>query len=112
SVPIRRWPMFPAMPPPKWRRSTCPRGKSRASSTPARAPMAWPGAAVKMRPLAVFGLGLAPFLLRAQAPAPNPDAFYHIGPDSLAQDGVPKGEIRGPFVLPSNAYPGTQHTYW
>ncbi len=46
-----------------------------------------------------------------QFPA-NPDAFYHLGPDSLPQDGVPKGEIRGPFTLPSNAYPGTQHTYW
>lgn len=43
---------------------------------------------------------------------PDPDAFYHLGPDSLPQDGVPKGEIRGPFTLPSNAYPGTQHTYW
>ncbi|MDE3166117.1 MAG: esterase family protein, partial [Acidobacteriota bacterium] len=46
-----------------------------------------------------------------QFPA-NPDAFYHLGPDSLPQEGVPKGEIRGPFTLPSNAYPGTQHTYW
>ncbi len=25
---------------------------------------------------------------------------------------IPKGELRGPFVLPSQAYPGTQHTYW
>jgi enterochelin esterase-like enzyme len=55
----------------------------------------------------------------AAAPAPpalkfpdNPDAFYKLGPDSLPQDGVPKGEIRGPFTLPSQAYPGTQHTYW
>src|SRR5207253_1284335 len=24
----------------------------------------------------------------------------------------PKGEIKGPFTLPSQAYPGTQHTYW
>src|SRR5262245_30810185 len=47
----------------------------------------------------------------AQA-APNPDAYYKIGPDSLPQDGVPKGEVRGPFTLPSDAYPGTQHTYW
>jgi enterochelin esterase-like enzyme len=51
----------------------------------------------------------------AQAPDPqaaNPDRLYHIGPDSMAQDGVPKGEIRGPFTLPSQVYPGTQHTYW
>jgi hypothetical protein len=37
---------------------------------------------------------------------------YQLGSDSLPQDGVPKGEIRGPFTLPSNAYPGTQHSYW
>lgn len=49
----------------------------------------------------------------AQGPTgPNPDDFYRLGPDSLAQDGVPKGEIRGPYVLSSEAYPGTQHTYW
>jgi enterochelin esterase-like enzyme len=30
----------------------------------------------------------------------------------LEQPGIPKGEIRGPFTLPSAAYPGTQHTYW
>lgn len=46
------------------------------------------------------------------APPSDPDAFYHLGPDSLPQDGVPKGEIRGPFTLPSQAYAGTQHTYW
>ena len=50
---------------------------------------------------------------QAPAPeAPNPDAHYLLGPDSLPQDGVPKGEVRGPFTLPSAAYPGTQHTYW
>jgi enterochelin esterase-like enzyme len=50
---------------------------------------------------------------RAQAPEPpNTDAHYHLGPDSLPQDGVPKGEIKGPFTLPSEAYPGTQHTFW
>ncbi len=43
---------------------------------------------------------------------PNTDIYYKLAPDSLAQDGVPKGEIRGPFTLPSQAYPGTQHTYW
>ena len=29
-----------------------------------------------------------------------------LGPDSLPHDGVQKGEVRGPFVLPSQAYPG------
>ena len=47
-----------------------------------------------------------------QAPPPNPDAFYSLGPDSLPRDGVPKGDVRGPSIIPSEAYPGTQHTYW
>ncbi len=45
-------------------------------------------------------------------PGPNPNSQYRLGPDSLPQDGVPKGEIKGPFTLPSRVYPGTQHTYW
>jgi enterochelin esterase-like enzyme len=50
-----------------------------------------------------------------QQPSQRPadyNAFYELGPDSLPHDGVPKGEMRGPFVLSSEAYPGTQHTYW
>jgi enterochelin esterase-like enzyme len=43
---------------------------------------------------------------------PNPDAHYQLGPDSFAREGVAKGEVRGPFTVPSQAYPGTQHTYW
>src|SRR6476661_3860757 len=55
---------------------------------------------------AVLGQAAAP-------PAPlNPDIHYQLGPDSLPRDGVPKGEVRGPYTLPSEAYPGTQHTYW
>ena len=67
------------------------------------------------------GLGCAGLAVMALAqamgqqpplPAPNPDSQYRLGPDSLPQEGVPKGEIRGPFTLPSQVYPGTQHTYW
>jgi enterochelin esterase-like enzyme len=61
----------------------------------------------------LFGL-FAPALF-AQPPAQpavNPDMHYQLGPDSFAREGVPKGEVRGPFTLPSEAYPGTQHTYW
>ena len=47
-----------------------------------------------------------------QPPGPNPNSQYRLGPDSMSQDGVPKGEIQGPFHIQSNAYPGTQHTYW
>lgn len=46
------------------------------------------------------------------APTPNTDIYYRLAVDALPQDGVPKGEIRGPFTLPCQAYPGTQHTYW
>src|SRR5580692_8074731 len=52
------------------------------------------------------------FTIAAFAQSPNPDAFYKLGPDSLPQDGVPQGEIRGPFKIDSKAYPGTFHTYW
>jgi enterochelin esterase-like enzyme len=46
-------------------------------------------------------------------PAGSPfDAFYTLGPDSLPREGVPKGEIRGPFKLPSTAFPGVEHSYW
>ena len=48
----------------------------------------------------------------AASPGPNPDAHYQLGPDSFEREGVSKGEVRGPFVIPSQAYPGTQHTYW
>ena len=49
----------------------------------------------------------------AQQPqGPDMNAYYMIGPDSQSHEGVPKGEMRGPLTLPSQAYPGTQHTYW
>jgi enterochelin esterase family protein len=70
-----------------------------------------------MRPLIFLGLAtLAIFSavpsFGQQAGEPGPDSQYRLGPDSLPQEGVPKGEIRGPFTLPCEAYPGTQHTYW
>jgi enterochelin esterase family protein len=52
---------------------------------------------------------------RAPGGPPGPsqfDAFYTLGPDSLPREGVPKGEVRGPFKLPSKAYPGAEHSYW
>jgi enterochelin esterase-like enzyme len=52
------------------------------------------------------------FLQAPDPQAPNPDSAYSLGPDSFPRDGVAKGEVRGPFTLPSQAYPGTQHTYW
>src|SRR3569623_2958243 len=43
---------------------------------------------------------------------PNTELKYKLAPDALRQEGVPQGEMKGPFTLPSQAYPGTQHTYW
>jgi enterochelin esterase family protein len=45
-------------------------------------------------------------------PGPDGNSQYRLGPDSMPQPGVPQGEIRGPFTLACNVYPGTQHTYW
>ncbi len=40
------------------------------------------------------------------------DVFYTLGPDSGPRDGVPKGKFTEAKVVPSNVFPGTQHTYW
>ena len=56
---------------------------------------------------AIQGLVVASNLFAA-----GEDNFYKLGPDSLPQDGVPKGKLVGPLTLPCEAYPGTQHTYW
>ena len=39
-------------------------------------------------------------------PGPNPNSQYRLGPDSMPQEAVPKGDIRGPYTLPSKVYPG------
>jgi enterochelin esterase family protein len=39
------------------------------------------------------------------------DVFYRLGPDSKPMDGVPKGRFAGPKIIPSEVFPGTQHTY-
>ncbi|HTQ39375.1 MAG TPA: alpha/beta hydrolase-fold protein [Pirellulales bacterium] len=52
------------------------------------------------------------FGICTQAFAAGEDDHYQLGPDSLAQDGVPKGKLVGPLKLPSEVFPGTSHTYW
>ena len=59
----------------------------------------------------LFGFVVA-LLLASVSSGQGLDDFYKLGPDSLPQEGVPQGKINGPHVLPSEAYPGTQHTYW
>ena len=58
------------------------------------------------------GIILAVGLSGARAFAAGEDNFYKLGPDSLPQEGVPKGKLIGPTTLLSEVFPGTQHTYW
>ena len=60
----------------------------------------------------VFLLTVAAAFAQRGPQGPNHDIYYKLGPDSLPMDGVPKGEVKGPFTLPSKVYEGTQHTYW
>src|SRR5882757_4909202 len=62
--------------------------------------------------IALAGSALVAAAQSPEQQAPNPNSQYRLGPDSMPQEGVPKGEIRGPFTLPSKVYAGTQHTYW
>jgi enterochelin esterase-like enzyme len=67
----------------------------------------------QLRALAILlAMAAASSAQNQEQQAPNPNSQYRLGPDSIPQEGVPKGEIRGPFTLPSKVYEGTQHTYW
>lgn len=47
-------------------------------------------------------------------PPRNPifDAYYRLGPDSQRMEGVPKGKFSVARIIPSQVFPGTQHTYY
>src|SRR5687767_6837762 len=69
----------------------------------------------------LLGVGVAIALVIAGTVAAAPqrgpggsefDALYTLGPDSLPREGVPKGEVLGPLKLPSNVFPGVEHSYW
>src|SRR5689334_7481870 len=47
----------------------------------------------------------------SRGPANSNDLFYSLGPDSKPRDGVPQGKFAGPKIIPSQVFPGTQHTY-
>jgi enterochelin esterase family protein len=40
------------------------------------------------------------------------DDVYRLGPDSLPQEGVPKGRVVGPLTLPSQVFTNTTRHYW
>src|SRR5262245_44169128 len=54
---------------------------------------------------------IAPGRARRGPPNSN-DVFYTLGPDSQPRPGLPKGKFTEAKVIPSNVFPGTQHTYW
>src|SRR5690349_11613798 len=55
---------------------------------------------------------VAILILQLRVLAAGEDDFYQLGPDSLVQEKVPQGKLVGPTTLPSEVFPGTQHTYW
>jgi CubicO group peptidase (beta-lactamase class C family)/predicted alpha/beta superfamily hydrolase len=72
------------------------------------------------------GKGRIYILMIQRADFPNSDASevrrafqeaaapkdYPLGPDSLPQDGVPRGKLEGPFLFRSKFIPGTVRKYW
>src|SRR6266568_4263598 len=50
------------------------------------------------------------------APTNRPPAqvgkTYELGPDSLPQEGVPKGKLDGPFLFKSQVFSNTVRRYW
>ena len=57
-------------------------------------------------------LTVLPVSAQSPAAAKSNDQYYQLGNDSKPQDGVPLGKFTAPLVIPSQVFPGTQHTYW
>jgi len=61
-------------------------------------------------------LSLSAAVTGAQAPSPQAPArepgVYALGPDSLPQEGVPKGRLEGPIAFKSGILAGTVRRYW
>ena len=74
----------------------------------------WLGMIIRNWGFAAVGVlcGLFANCLQAQTDGPDTDLHYELAPDAIPQQGVPMGLMKGPSTLPSQAYPGTQHTYW
>ncbi len=48
----------------------------------------------------------------AAAPGQRQPGTYPLGPDSLPQEGVPKGKLEGPLLFKSQILAGTVRRYW
>lgn len=55
---------------------------------------------------------LSPASAFAQQNSASQASSLELTADSLPQEGVPKGEVLGPFQWKSNIYPGTVRNYW
>jgi enterochelin esterase family protein len=60
----------------------------------------------------LIGLLLAAQPSASSALAAATDDTYHLGPDSLPQEGVPKGRVIGPLTLASQVFTNTTRNYW
>ncbi len=65
-----------------------------------------------MRTVFTWALAALWISVNASAIAAPPDDVYRLGPDSEPHDGVPRGKVIGPIVLPSSVYPDTTRNFW
>jgi enterochelin esterase family protein len=56
----------------------------------------------------VFSADIAP----TNRPAAQAGKTYELGPDSLPQEGVPKGKLEGPLLFKSQVFSNTVRKYW
>ncbi|MBA3440011.1 MAG: alpha/beta hydrolase [Pyrinomonadaceae bacterium] len=56
--------------------------------------------------------GQGPPARDTRPPTQNAVKVYKLGPDSLPQQGVPKGKLDGPFLYKSQVFAGTIRKYW
>ncbi len=92
--------------------SASPRPASNAPSRIQTSTTLRPAAPTRFRSIASAVIALTTLaLLPSSALAAPIDDVYKLGPDSLPQDGVPKGTVTPWAQLPSEAYPGTLHDY-
>ena len=59
-------------------------------------------------PLVIFAADTA----STNRPPAQVGKTYELGPDSLPQEGVPKGKLEGPFLFKSQIFSNTVRKYW
>lgn len=64
------------------------------------------------RPISFIVSSIAMMSLTLALASSHAQEKYPIGPDSVPQQGVPQGEIKGPFTWKSEIFPGTVRDYW